>query len=94
VLIFLRDWHPVLREPLDLSASASRSAIFALQGEHDAAMRLVFPGVAVFAVRAIDVPRAVDRVFCTAMFFRAGGTRCTSSARSGGIDNSVHITCR
>ena len=28
------------------------------------------------------------------VLFRAGGTRCTSSARSGGIDNSVHITCR
>jgi hypothetical protein len=29
--------------------------------------------VAVFAVRAIDVPRAVDRVFCTAMFFQGWG---------------------
>jgi hypothetical protein len=36
-------------------------------------VRLLLPGVAVFLVRAIDVPRAVDWVFGAAMFFQGWG---------------------
>jgi hypothetical protein len=63
--VFLRDWHPVLRDPLDLFRLSFPigALIYALMGNWDAALRLAAPGVAVFLVRAIDVPRAVDWVF-------------------------------
>src|SRR5215207_2336172 len=64
-IVFLRDWHPVLRDLLDLLSLSFPvgGVIFALQGDWDGAVRLFMPGLAVFAVRAIDVPRPVDWVF-------------------------------
>jgi hypothetical protein len=93
-LVFLRDWHPVLRDPLDLFRLSFPigAAIFALQGDWDAAVRLFLPGLAVFAVRAIDVPRAVDWVFCAAMFFQGWGNALHLFSRFWWYDNSVHIT--
>ena len=45
-LVFLRDWHPVLRDPLDLFRLSFPvgALIFALQGDWDAAVRLLAPG--------------------------------------------------
>ena len=53
--IFLGDWHPVLRDPLDLFRLSFPigARIFAVQGGWDAAVRLFLPGLAVFAVRAM-----------------------------------------
>lgn len=58
-LVFLGDWHPVLRDPLDLFrlSFVVGAALFAFQGNGDASVRLLFPAVAVLAVRALDVPR-------------------------------------
>jgi hypothetical protein len=55
-VVLLRDWHPVLRDPLDLFRLSFPigARIFAVQGDWDAAVRLFLPGLAVFAVRAID----------------------------------------
>jgi hypothetical protein len=93
-LVFLRDWHPVLRDPLDLFRLSFPvgAVIFALQGDWDAAVRLFLPGVAVFTVRAIDVPRAIDAVFCAAMFFQGWGNALHLFSRYWWYDNSVHIT--
>jgi hypothetical protein len=93
-LIFLRDWHPVLRDPLDLFRLSFPigAVIFAVQGDWDAAVRLFLPGVAVFLVRAIDVPRPVDWVFSAAMFFQGWGNALHLFSRFWWYDNSVHIT--
>jgi len=93
-LIFLRDWHPVLRDPLDLFRLSFPigAAIFAVQGDWDAAVRLLLPGLAVFAVRAIDVPRAVDWVFAAAMFFQGWGNALHLFSEFWWYDNCVHIT--
>ena len=92
--IFLSDWHPVLRDPLDLVRLSFPigAAIFAVQGDWDAAVRLLLPGLAVFAVRAIDVPRAVDWVFAAAMFFQGWGNALHLFSEFWWYDNSVHIT--
>ena len=45
-----------------------------------------------FLVRAIDVPRAVDWVFCTAMFFQGWGNALHLFSRFWWYDNLVHIT--
>src|SRR6187200_592960 len=68
-LVFVRDWHPVLRDPLDLVrlSFAVGAVVYAVQGDWDATVRLLAPGLFVFIVRAIDVPRPVDWVFCLAM---------------------------
>ena len=93
-LVFLSDWHPVLRDPLDVFRLSFPvgAVIFALQGDWDAAIRLFLPGVAVFAVRAINVPRAVDWVFCAAMFFQGWGNALHLFSQYWWYDNSVHIT--
>jgi hypothetical protein len=93
-LVFLRDWHPLLRDPLDLFRLSFPvgAAVFAVQGDWDAAVRLFLPGVAVFAVRAIDVPRAVDWVFAAAMFFQGWGNALHLFNAFWWYDNSVHIT--
>jgi hypothetical protein len=93
-LVFLRDWHPVLRDPLDLFRLSFPigAVIFAIQGDWDAAVRLFLPGVAVFVVRAIDVPRAVDWVFGAAMFFQGWGNALHLFSEFWWYDNLVHIT--
>ncbi len=92
--VFLRDWHPVLRDPLDLFRLSFPigALIYALTGNWDAAVRLAAPGVAVFLVRAIDVPRAVDWVFAFAMFFQGWGNALHLFSRFWWYDNLVHIT--
>ena len=93
-LVFLRDWHPVLRDPLDLVrlSFGVGAVIYALLGNWDAALRLFAPGVAVFLVRAIDVPRPVDWVFCAAMVFQGWGNALHLFSKYWWYDNSVHIT--
>jgi hypothetical protein len=93
-IIFLRDWHPVLRDPLDLFRLSFPigAAIFAVQGDWDAAVRLFLPGLAVFAVRAIDIPRAIDWVFCAAMFFQGWGNALHLFSDFWWYDNLVHVT--
>jgi hypothetical protein len=93
-MVFLRDWHPVLRDPLDLFRLSFPvgALIFALQGDWDAFVRLLLPGVAVFLVRAIDVPRAVDWVFAAAMFFQGWGNALHLFSEFWWYDNTVHIT--
>jgi hypothetical protein len=93
-LVFLRDWHPLLRDPLDLFRLSFPigAIIYALMGDWDAAVRLAAPGFAVFLVRAIDVPRAIDWVFCAAMFFQGWGNALHLFSKFWWYDNSVHIT--
>jgi hypothetical protein len=93
-LVFLRDWHPALRDPLDLFRLSFPigALIFAVQGDWDAVVRLLAPGLAVLAVRAIDVPRAVDWVFCAAMFFQGWGNALHLFEQFWWYDNVVHIT--
>src|SRR4051812_41168856 len=93
-LVFMRDWHPVLRDPLDLFRLSFPvgAVIFAFQGDWDAVVRLLLPGLAVFAVRAINVPRAVDWVFGAAMFFQGWGNALHLFEKFWWYDNLVHIT--
>ncbi len=93
-LIFLRDWHPLLRDPLDVFRLSFPvgALVYALMGDWDAAVRLFLPGVAVFLVRAVDVPRPVDWVFAAAMFFQGWGNALHLFGQYWWYDNLVHIT--
>ncbi|HEY6759312.1 MAG TPA: hypothetical protein VI318_07470 [Baekduia sp.] len=92
--VFLRDWHPILRDPLDVFRLSFPigAVVYMLLGDWDAAIRLALPGLAVFLVRAIDVPRAVDWAFCAAMFFQGWGNALHLFEKFWWYDNSVHIT--
>jgi hypothetical protein len=93
-LIFLGDWHPVLRDPLDLFrlSFVVGAGIFALQGDWDAAVRLLFPALAVLAVRALNIPRPIDWIFNIAMFFQGWGNALHLFEDFWWYDNTVHIT--
>ena len=93
-LVFVRDWHPVLRDPLDLVRLSFLvgAVAYAIGGDWDAAVRLLAPGVFVFLVRAIDVPRPVDWVFCLAMLFQGWGNALHLFSEFWWYDNLVHIT--
>ena len=93
-VVFLGDWHPLLRDPLDLFrlSFGVGAAIFALQGDWGAVVRLLVPLVAVFVVRALDVPRPVDLLFCVAMFFQGWGNALHLFSDFWWYDNTVHIT--
>ena len=92
--VFVADWHPWLRDPLDLFrlSFGVGAVIFALQGDWDAFVRLIIPGILVFVVRALDVPRPIDLLFCVAMFFQGWGNALHLFGQYWWYDNTVHIT--
>jgi hypothetical protein len=93
-LVFVRDWHPVLRDPLDLVrlSFVVGGVVYAILGDWDAAVRLLAPALFVFIVRAVDVPRPVDWVFCIAMIFQGWGNALHLFSDFWWYDNCVHIT--
>ncbi len=92
--VFIADWHPWLRDPLDVLrlSFGVGAVIFALQGDWDAFVRLLIPGLLVFVVRTLDVPRPVDLLFCAAMFFQGWGNALHLFSDFWWYDNTVHIT--
>jgi hypothetical protein len=92
--VFLGDWHPALRDPLDLFRLSFLvgAVVFALQGDWDAFVRLLIPGLLVLLIRALDVPRPVDWLFCVAMFFQGWGNALHLFSHYWWYDNTVHIT--
>jgi hypothetical protein len=93
-LVFVRDWHPVLRDPLDLVRLSFLvgAVVYATLGDWNATVRLLAPGFFVFLVRAIDVPRPVDWTFCLAMLFQGWGNAAHLFSEFWWYDNLVHIT--
>jgi hypothetical protein len=92
--IFVADWHPWLRDPLDLFrlSFGVGAVVFAIQGDWDAFVRLLIPGLLVFLIRTLDVPRPVDLLFCIAMFFQGWGNALHLFSHYWWYDNTVHIT--
>jgi hypothetical protein len=92
--IFIGDWHPLLRDPLDVFrlSFVAGAVIYGLQGNWDAFVRLLIPGLLVFVVRMLDVPRPIDVAFCVAMFFQGWGNALHLFSQYWWYDNLVHIT--
>jgi hypothetical protein len=91
--VFVTDWHPILRDPLDLFrlSFVVGAIIFALQGDRHAAAQLALTSVAVFVARMINPPRLFDWGFCIAMFFNGWGDALHLFSRYWWYDNVVHI---
>jgi hypothetical protein len=92
--VFVGDWHPFLRDPLDLIRLSFPvgAVVFALQGDWDAFVRLLIPGALVLLIRALDLPRMVDLLFCIAMLFQGWGNALHLFSQFWWYDNTVHIT--
>jgi hypothetical protein len=92
--VFLGEWHPVLRDPLDLFRLSFLvgAVVFAVQGEWGTVIRLVIPLLLVFLIRTLDLPRPIDWVFCIAMAFQGWGNALHLFSKFWWYDNSVHIT--
>jgi hypothetical protein len=93
-IVFVGDWHPLLRDPMDLLrlSFGVGAIVFALQGDWDAFVRLLIPGLLVFLIRTLDVPRPIDLLFCLAMFFQGWGNALHLFSHYWWYDNTVHIT--
>jgi hypothetical protein len=93
-IVFLGDWHPLLRDPLDIVrlSFGVGAIVFALKGDWDAFVRLLLPGLLVFLIRTLDVPRPVDWLFCAAMVFQGWGNALHLFSHYWWYDNLVHIT--
>jgi hypothetical protein len=91
--VFLGDWHPVLRDPLDLFRLSFLvgALVFALVGDGHAAAQLVLTAGAVFVARIADVPRLFDWGFCAAMAFNGWGDALRLFENFWWYDNVVHI---
>jgi hypothetical protein len=91
--IFLGDWHPVLRDPLDLFrvSFVVGAVLFALHGDRHASAQLALTAVAVFIARMVNVPRLFDWGFCIAMAFNGWGDALHLFSRFWWYDNVVHI---
>jgi hypothetical protein len=91
--IFLGDWIPVLRDPLDLFrlSFAAGALVFALDGDAHGAEQLALTAVAVFVARMVDVPRLFDWGFCVAMAFNGWGDALRLFEDFWWYDNVVHI---
>lgn len=92
--IFLGDWHPVLRDPLDLFrlSFVVGAVIFELTGDDHAATQLALTAIAVFVARMVDLPRVFDWGFCIAMFFNGWGDALHLFVNISWYDNIVHVT--
>ena len=92
--MFLGDWHPMLRDPLDLFRLSllAGAAASAISGDWGAAVRLALPGLLALVVRALDVPRAIDWIFALAMAFQGWGNALQLFTELSWYDNLVHVT--
>jgi hypothetical protein len=92
--VFLGDWHPMLRDRLDLFrlSLVAGAVAFAIAGDGGAAVRLALPGLLGLGVRTLDVPREIDWIFCLAMAFQGWGNALELFTELSWYDNTVHVT--
>ena len=83
------------RDPLDLLrlSFAIGALVFALQGDWDAFVRLLIPGLLVLLIGALDVPRPIDWLFCLAMVFQGWGNALHLFGRTGGTTTPSTSPC-
>ncbi|MDO8212763.1 hypothetical protein [Conexibacter sp. CPCC 206217] len=91
--VFLGDWHPVLRDPLDLLrlSFVVGAVVFAVSGDGHASTQLALTAVAVFLARMVGLPRLFDWGFCVAMFFNGWGDALHLFVDWSWYDNVVHL---
>jgi hypothetical protein len=90
--LILGDWHPVVRDPLDLlrGAFVAGAIAFALLGR-GGAVNLAVVTAAVLAVRPLNLPRPYDLSFIVAMALVGWGEALRLYDRFAYYDVVVHV---
>ena len=91
--LVLGDWHPLLRDPLDVmrSSFAGAAIAFLLGGELEYAIRLAFTFLVLVVAQRLQLPRRFDLLFIVAMALQAWGNALRLFEDVYWWDNLVHL---
>lgn len=89
----LGDWHPLLRDPLDLLrlSFAVASVVFLLAGDLENAVRLALTFLALVAAQRLRMPRQFDLLFIIGMGLQGWGDALNLFDKIDWWDNLVHL---
>jgi hypothetical protein len=92
--LLLGDWHPWLRDPIDLLRAllVAGAAGFALAGDGRGALLLGGAGAVAWAVRPVLLPRVYDLALVLALTLQAWGEALGLYDSVPWFDNVVHFT--
>ena len=87
------DWHPYLRDPLDLLrlSFAAAAVVFFLAGSLEYAVRMAITFLALVAAQRLRMPRLFDLLFIIAMGLQAWGNALRLFEDIDWWDNVVHF---
>ena len=91
--LVLGDWHPLLRDPLDLLrlSFAAAAAAFALAGSVEYSVRLAGTFLLVAFAQRLRMPRLFDLLFIAGMWLQAWGNALRLFENIDWWDNLVHL---
>jgi len=91
--LLLGDWHPLVRDPIDLlRASFPAGAVaFAIAGDAHGAVNLAVAGLAGLVARLVNLPRVYDLCFMLAMVLTGWGEALDLYDALGWYDVLVHF---
>ncbi|SEH16190.1 hypothetical protein [Thermoleophilum album] len=87
------DWHPLLRDPLDLLrlSFAGAAVAFGLAGSFEYSVRLTGTFLLVLAAQRLRLPRLFDLLFIVGMWLQAWGNALRLFENIDWWDNLVHL---
>jgi hypothetical protein len=91
--LLLGDWHPLVRDPIDVLrlVNVAGAVAFAVAGNFEAALRLAVTAAVMILARIIDVPRPFDLGFVVGMALQGWGNAAGLFDRYGWYDSVVHF---
>lgn len=91
--VLLGDWHPLLRDPLDLMrlSFAAAAIVFALAGSLEYAVRMGSTFLILVAAQRLRLPRLFDLLFIIGMALQAWGNALRLFEDVNWWDNAVHF---
>jgi hypothetical protein len=92
--LVLGDWNPWIRDPIDVvRALLALAALgFLVAGDSNGAVLLGGAAALAWAVRPVQLPRAYDACFVTALTLQAGGEALGAYDSIPWFDNVVHFS--
>jgi hypothetical protein len=91
--LLLGDWHPLLRDPLDLArlSFAIAAVLFLLAGKSDAAFALTLGFAVLVVAQRLNVPRRFDALFIFGVGLSTWGNAANLFDAIDKYDNFVHF---
>jgi hypothetical protein len=92
--LVLGDWNPWIRDPIDVARALLAFAALAFLAAGDSGGAVLLGGAAAlaWAVRPLQLPRAYDACFVTALTLQAGGEALGAYDSIPWFDNVVHFS--